>query len=736
MPHKKKSNITLNIIVGIIVYFFVLFYACHANVVYDQGSIEEGMTGLVAILTAVEHIQSNPLDFLPIDMKIIGIATFIYVIVLLLIYANASNKKNLRPGVENGSAKWNTDMNKYNKIYTSPHDKKDVDQKNFGWVDIETNQPIDLVKYNKNYKKNIEKKKEQARKEGKAFIYKPEIKPINQNMILSNNVFLSMDGKATRRNCNTVIVGGSGSGKSRFLVKPNVLQENCSFIITDPGGFLMGEIGNFFVERGYDVKLFNLVEMEHSNRYNPFNYIRDEIGVLTMIDTLIRNTTPDGASKGDPFWEKSETALLQALCFYLFYECPPEERNFANVMKLLRHAEVKEDQEDYESDVDIMFKILKDENPEHIAVRSYAIFKQAAGKTAKSILISCSTRLQVFNMKAVENLTSVDDIDLMTIGDKPTVLFCVLDIVNPTYNFLVAMMYTQLFESLYFHASTECANHRLPIHVRFMLDEFANVGRIPEFEQKVATMRNFDISVTIILQNMAQLKTMYKDSWESITGNCDTFIFLGGQEQTTLEYVSKKLGKETIQVKNTSRTMGSKGSSSQSYNTIGRELMTPDEIARMDNGYCIAFLRGELPFYTKKYDYPRHKNYKYTGDSNKKKLYRYQDHFNTAIEKENTSEYQEFLEEAKNLIKTEAIKTDVLELELQKAPIREETSKGVETLQEKTIDENFLEEIGLSIDEINQNEIDDVLELESAYDPDSEYGGYEDEDIDEDDFLK
>lgn len=440
--------------------------------------------------------------------------------------------------------------------------------------------------------------------------------PGNKNMILSQDICLSMDTRKTLRNNNILIVGGSGSGKTRFEVKPNLLQANCSYVITDPSGEILQTQGNFLRSQGYEIKVFNLNQMQYSNCYNPFAYIRDDQGVLTMINALIKNTTAKGSTSSDPFWEKSEQALLQAICFYLYKECCPEDRNFANVMKLLRCADVKEDQEGYESTLDIMFQQVEQRDPEHIAVRFYKIFKQAAGKTAKSILITCSTRLQVFNMQKIAKLTNVDTLDMKTIGDKKTALFCITPVGDQSYNFLVALLYTQLFQTLYFHAETECPGLRLPVHVRFMLDEFANIGTIPDFEEKLATMRKYEISCTIIIQNMAQLKTMYKDSWESITGNCDTFIFLGGQEQATLEYVSKMLGKETIVTQTDSRNFGGRsGGGSRSKQIIGRELMTPTEIGQMDTMECIIQIRGLRPFFGKKYDYPKHPNYHLTGDA-------------------------------------------------------------------------------------------------------------------------
>lgn len=518
-----------------------------------------------------------------------------------------------------------------------------------------------------------------------------------KNMILSDNVFLSMDTRKTLRNNNILVLGGSGSGKSRFFVKPNLLQKNCSFVITDPSGELLNSTGVFFKENGYEVKVFNLVQMNHSNSYNPFEYVRNDEGVLTMINALIQNTTPKGSQSSDPFWEKAETALLQAICFYLFYECNMEDRNFTNVMKLLRCAEVKDGQEEYESTLDIMFRQLKEKNPEHIAVRQYAIFKQAAGKTAQSILVSCSVRLTAFNLNAIEKLTGSDNIDLKSIGDRPTVLFCITPVVDTTFNFLIAMMYTQLFETLYFHAEVECQDLKLPIHVRFLLDEFANIGTIPEFNSKLATMRKYEISCSIILQSLSQLKSMYKDNWEDIVGNCDTTLFLGGSDETTLKYISAKIGKQTIRAINTSRNYGKMGGSSLSYNSVGRNLVEPDELARMNNENCIVFIRGIFPFFTKKYNYTRHQNYKFTGDFNQKYTFDIKKYINTANIK-NLKDGRVVREHLNNLV----CDTDIRELN--KYHRQNELKASGEIIYNEP--QNVYEEI--DINESNINEIEHI----------------------------
>ncbi|MCI9545799.1 MAG: type IV secretory system conjugative DNA transfer family protein [Lachnospiraceae bacterium] len=568
----KKSSKQEKILyasIGAVCLIFVLFVLSHFFVCFNK----ETMDFNTGITLTIEHIQTEPYDIFPLPLGKLLVSLFIITLLFLLWQTEESRRKRMLPGKEEGSAKWNDNLKKYNKQYTSPKGK-------------ESNTGAD-------------------------------------NMIFTNDVFMSMNTRQTMRNNNVLVIGGSGAGKSRFMVKPNLLQANCSYVITDPSGELLESCAGFLEKAGYKIKIFNLVEMQYSDHYNPFNYIRNDEGVLMMINCLIQNTTPQGASKGDPFWEKSETALLLAICFYLHYEVRPEDRNFTNVMRLLLKAEVKEDQEDFKSTLDILFEELEEKNPSHIAVRYYKIFKMGAGKTLKSILISCTVRLGTFNLKAVQDLTSIDTIDLKTLGDEKQALFVVIPSADTTFNYLVSMMYSQLFETLYFHAENEIPSKRLPSHVRFMLDEFANIGTIPDFEKKLATMRKYEISCTIILQNLAQLKTMYKDAWESITGNCDSFLFLGGQEQTTLEYVSKKLGKRTILTKGTSNSKGRQGSHSESYNNKGRDLLSPDEISRMDNKNCILFIRGLFPFFGEKYDYPKHKNYKLTGDADSKQNYEY-----------------------------------------------------------------------------------------------------------------
>lgn len=429
-----------------------------------------------------------------------------------------------------------------------------------------------------------------------------------QNIILTNTERLSLDTKKARKNLNILAIGGAGTGKSRFFVKPNILQANTSFVITDPKGELLRDTGHALKEQGYKIKVFNLINMKSSFRYNPFAYIKKESDILKVINNLIKNTNI-GKSGGDPFWEKAETALLQSIFLYIFYELPTFEHHFKTVFTLLRLAEVKEDDEDFKSEFDFLFEKLRGENDNHIAVKQYDIFKMASGKTAKSILISAGVRLSPFGIEEVERLLMEDDLELHKLGDEKTALFVLIPDSDTTFNFIVAMMYAQLFDSLYYQA--DFANQgSLEYHVKFWLDEFANIGQIPDFDKLIATMRSRNISVSVILQNMTQLKGLYKDSWETIVGNCDTILFLGGQERSTIEWVNKGLGKQTIDTKNSSQSRGKNSSSSVSYSSQGRDLMTIDEIAQMPDQNCILFIRGLRPFYSEKFKLESHPNYK------------------------------------------------------------------------------------------------------------------------------
>jgi type IV secretion system protein VirD4 len=566
---KKKQQKQMITIFVAVFYIFTMFVALHIATAtqtnYSSNFITQIMEGL-------KHMEREPFEIVLCGNTFVyaGLMTLMFIFAVVWIHNDTLING---PGEANpmGSAKWNTDLKAYNKRYSDPP---------------------------KSVANNGER-----------------------NMILTQDVFLNMDSRQTRRNNNILVVGGSGAGKSRFMVKPNLLQANCNFVVTDPAGELLETTGKFLEGEGYEVKVFNLVEMNKSDRYNPFAYIRDDVGVLMMINCLIRNTTPEGQGGGDPFWEKSETALLQALVFYLIKYRPKHQQNFTSVMKLLRAAEIDENNPNAKSKLDKIFDEVAVKDPNSIALKQYLTFKMGAGKTLKSILISTSVRLTVFNMKQIENLTKEDTIDLGAMGEGKKALFVIIPAADSTYNFLVSMMYSQLFETLYFVAETKYEGKRLKRPVRFLLDEFANIGQIPEFTKKLATMRKYEISCTIILQNLAQIKTQYKDDWESIVGTCDSFLFLGGQEYSTLEYLSKELGKKTINVRSTGTSYGRQKSSSKNRQKQGRELMTPDEIARMPEDECILIIRGLYPFYGKKFDYPKHKNYPKTGDADKSLLY-------------------------------------------------------------------------------------------------------------------
>ena len=446
----------------------------------------------------------------------------------------------------------------------------------------------------------------------------------NNNIIFTQTEGMSLNTRKTGKNLNMLIIGSPGTGKTRYFAKPNILQANTSYVITDPKGEILRDTGCFLQKMGYRIKVLNVIDMEHSDGYNPFEYIRDETDVLKVIDCLIQNTTPDGSQAQDPFWEKAETALLQALAFFDWYELPKEEQNFSTILELLRMAEVREMDDEYESDLDLIFRQLKKEKPQHIALKQYSIFKQAAGKTAKSILISAGVRLASFNIPALGNLTSRDTLGLETLGDQKTALFVLMSDSNTTFNFLVAMMYTQLFDTLY-HVADFKYRGRLPIHVRFILDEFANIGQIPEFDKLVGTMRSREVSVSVIIQNISQLEAVYEATWENIIGNCDSMLFLGGKDIATLEYVSKILGEESIDSYSISVSRESlwKHTSSKSFDGMARELMKPDELGRILDRDCILHIRGMNPFYSRKYRLESHKNYKYLYDSSDRYFFDY-----------------------------------------------------------------------------------------------------------------
>lgn len=433
------------------------------------------------------------------------------------------------------------------------------------------------------------------------------------NKVFSQNVRMGLNGKKHRRNLNTLVIGGSGAGKTRFYAKPNIMQCNTSFVVLDPKGEIIRSVGHLLEENGYVIKVIDLIDMSKSLGYNPFHYIQSDKDVLKLITNLIRNTTPKGSSTNDPFWEKSETALLEALMLYLYHYAPEDEQNFTMVMEMLNYAEVKEDEEDYESPLDELFKRLEMIDSNSLALKQYKIYKQAAGKTAKSILISVGVRLAAFNLEELASLTKYDEMELEQIGERKTALFAIIPDNDSTFNFVVGMLYTQLFQMLYYQADYVHGGE-LPVPVHFLMDEFANVALPDEFDKLLSTMRSRQIFVSIILQNLAQIKALYKDSWESILGNCDETYYLGGNEQSTHKYISELLGKETLDTNTYGKSEGRSGNYSTNYQQTGRELLTADEVRLLDNNYGLLFIKGERPVKDKKYDLLKHPNIKQTLD--------------------------------------------------------------------------------------------------------------------------
>ena len=454
-------------------------------------------------------------------------------------------------------------------------------------------------------------------------ITKKPVETADPNMIASNDTKLSINDRKTFRNNNFLILGGAGTGKSRFVIKPNLLQENCSYVVTDPSGEIIVSCGKVLSDHGYKIKIFNLSNMGHSNTYNPFNYIRDEAGVLMVIDCLIKNTTGKN-EKGDQFFTNSEKLLYSACIFYLIdFETDESRKNFSSVMDMINMSQVDENNPSSKSELDLMFEQIDQTS---LAAKYYKAFKQAAGKTLKSIIISCVVRLQSFMTPQVTRLTGSDNINLASIGDEKTILFIITPQADRTFAFLASMLYSQLFETLYHKGETQklkTGSERLTYHVRCLMDEFANIGEIPEFPSKLSTMRKYNISATIVLQDNSQLQSMYKDEWRTIMANCDSTIFLGNAEPDTLKYFCEKLGNETVTAQSTGRSYGSKSGSSQNYQQVKRETLTAEEIGRLPNDECLVFLRGERPARDKKFKYETHKNYDLTGDAHSENNYAY-----------------------------------------------------------------------------------------------------------------
>lgn len=439
-----------------------------------------------------------------------------------------------------------------------------------------------------------------------------------KNVILTKRVSIGLDGYKHRRNLNILVVGGSGSGKTRFFCKPGIMSVNCSYLIVDPKGEMLRSTGYLLKEEGYDIKVFDLIHPRQSDGYNPFTYIRDDPDVLKLMDNLVKNTTPPKGASNDPFWEKAEIALDSALMLYLLYEAPVEEQNFEMLMFMLECARVMEEDEQYQSPLDLLFQTLEERDPSHIAVREYKVYKQAAGKTAKSILVTASVRLAAFIFPQYAAMMQTDEMDFASMGERKRAIFCVIPVNDGSMNYLVSMLLTQCFQQLYLRAD-ERYNGRLPMPVRVIQDEWANVAQPDSYPKVLATCRSYNIGINIIVQNIQSIKALYKDEWEGIIGNCDTLLFLGGgNEPTSLEFVSKLLGKETVHTRTRGRTKGRSGSSSVNYQQTGRDLMTPDEIRMLPTNDALLFIRGEKPVRDKKYDIKKHLNVRRTADGEAK----------------------------------------------------------------------------------------------------------------------
>lgn len=439
-----------------------------------------------------------------------------------------------------------------------------------------------------------------------------------KNVILTKRVSIGLDGYKHRRNLNILVVGGSGSGKTRFFCKPGIMSVNCSYLIIDPKGEMLRSTGYLLKDEGYDIKVFDLIHPRQSDGYNPFTYIRDDPDVLKLMDNLVKNTTPPKGASNDPFWEKAEIALDSALMLYLLYEAPVEEQNFEMLMFMLECARVMEEDEQYQSPLDLLFQTLEERDPSHIAVREYKVYKQAAGKTAKSILVTASVRLAAFIFPQYAAMMQTDEMDFPSLGERKRAIFCVIPVNDGSMNYLVSMLLTQCFQQLYLRAD-ERYNGRLPVPVRVIQDEWANVAQPDSYPKVLATCRSYNIGINIIVQNIQSIKALYKDEWEGIIGNCDTLLFLGGgNEPTSLEFVSKLLGKETVHTRTRGQTKGRSGSSSMNFQQTGRDLMTPDEIRMLPTNDALLFIRGEKPVRDKKYNIKKHPNVRRTADGRAK----------------------------------------------------------------------------------------------------------------------
>ena len=552
---KMKKLLILNL-----PYFLVGLFATNLGEAWRLAEGADSSAKILSFFHALPIALNNPFpSFHPLDL-LIGILCGAGL--RLAVYLKGKNAKKYRHNVEYGSARWGT--------------AKDIE---------------------------------------------PFIAPkFEDNVILTKTERLMMSNRpknpANARNKNVLIIGGSGSGKTRFWLKPNLLQMHSSYVVTDPKGSIVIECGNALLKHGYTIKIFNTINFQKSMHYNPFAYIHSEKDILKLVNTIMVNTKGEGEKSSEDFWTKAERLLYCALIGYIYYEAPEEEQNFSTLLEFINASETREDDEEFKNAVDELFEELEAENPEHFAVRQYRKYKLAAGKTAKSILISCGARLAPFHIAELRELMSYDEMELDMIGDQRTAMFVIISDTDDTFNFVVAIMYTQLFNLLCDKADDEHGG-RLPYHVRLLLDEFSNIGQIPKFDKLIATIRSREISASIILQSQSQLKTIYKDAAETITGNCDTVLFLGGKESSTLKEISETLGKETIDLYNTSDTRGSNRSYGLNYQKTGKELMSRDELAVMDGEKCILQLRGVRPFLSNKYDITKHKRYKELADFNK-----------------------------------------------------------------------------------------------------------------------
>ncbi|HEO0379205.1 TPA: type IV secretory system conjugative DNA transfer family protein [Streptococcus agalactiae] len=533
-------------------------FSKHINSYVGGDIIDRIMVGISDIGTLSYIPSLNPRDLL------VGIS--VACLVKLIVYSKGKNKKKYRQGKEYGSARWG--------------ESKDI---------------------------------------------APYIDPkFENNVLITNTERLTMNSRPKNpkyaRNKNVLVIGGSGSGKTRFYVKPNLMQMHSSYVVTDPKGTLVLECGKMLYENGYDIKILNTINFKKSMKYNPFAYLRSEKDILKLVQTIIANTKGDGEKAGEDFWVKAEKLYYTALIGYIYYEAPEEEKNFKTLLDMIDASEVREDDETYMNPIDRLFEALEKKEPSHFAVKQYKKYKLAAGKTAKSILISCGARLAPFDIRELRELMSEDELELDKIGDRKTALFVIISDTDDTFNFVVSIMYSQLFNLLCDKAD-DVYGGRLPVHVRCLLDEFANIGLIPKFEKLIATIRSREISASIILQAQSQLKAIYKDHADTIVGNCDSTLFLGGKEKTTVKELSETLGKETIDLYNTSETRSNQKSFGLNYQKTGKELMSQDEITVMDGGKCIYQLRGVRPFLSDKFDITKHKNYKLLEDYDKKNLF-------------------------------------------------------------------------------------------------------------------